>query len=52
MSRPFRNLSKKRGLTPGALVHIGDEKIENARIRIIDYDDDELRERELDNIEV
>lgn len=51
MSRPFRNLSKKRGLTPGAFVHIGDEKIENARIRIIDYDEEHLEEIELESLD-
>ncbi len=51
MSTPFRSLSKKTGLAPGALVHIGDEKIEKPRIRIIDYDEEHLDEMELESLD-
>ncbi|HPI15584.1 MAG TPA: magnesium/cobalt transporter CorA [Spirochaetota bacterium] len=32
-------VSKKRGLPPGALVHVGDKKAENAKILVIDYNE-------------
>lgn len=42
---------KKAALPPGTLVHVGEKKIEKARIRIIDYDEEQLREREAEKIE-
>jgi len=44
-------MSRKAGLSPGALVHVGKKKIEKARIRIIDYDESQLQEREAKTIE-
>ncbi|MDW7680057.1 MAG: CorA family divalent cation transporter, partial [bacterium] len=43
--------SKKIGLPPGTLVHIGDKKMDKVRIQIIDYDDQQLTEKEVPNIE-
>ena len=42
----IKKMSKKAGLTPGTLVHVGKKKIEKARIRIIDYDESQLNEKE------
>lgn len=47
----FHKSSKKAGLPPGTLVHIGEKKVEKVRIRVIDYDKTNLEERELDDIE-
>ena len=43
--------SKKAGLPPGTLVHIGEKKTEIPRITIIDYDETHLQEREAKSIE-
>ena len=34
----IKKTSHKAGLPPGALVHVGTQKIEKAKITIIDYD--------------
>jgi magnesium transporter len=47
----MRKSSKKPGLAPGTLVHVGDKKIEKVRIRTIDYDETNLEERELERID-
>ncbi len=49
--RFIKRISKKAGLSPGTLVHIGKKKIEKARIRIIDYDESQLNEKEAKKIE-
>jgi magnesium transporter len=46
MLRFIKRISKKSGLPPGALVHVGEKKIEKTRIRVIDYDEDGIEERE------
>lgn len=51
MQKSHPKSSKKFGLPPGTLVHIGEKKVEKVRISIMDYDDEELREREVDTIE-
>jgi magnesium transporter len=43
--------SKKTGLPPGTLVHIGEKKAESVRINLIDYDEQDFRERQIENIE-
>lgn len=48
----FRNMiSKKAGMPPGTLIHIGERKAENIRLSIIDYDEKGLEEKELKTIE-
>jgi magnesium transporter len=51
MPRFIKRVSKKIGLSPGTLVHIGKKKIEKVRIRLIDYDETELQEKEPKTIE-
>ena len=51
MPRLFKRVSRKAGLSPGTLVHVGSKKMEKARIRIIDYDEANLEEREAKTIE-
>jgi len=51
MPRFFKRVSKKVGLSPGTLVHIGNKKIEKVRIRLIDYDEAQLQEKEPKTIE-
>jgi magnesium transporter len=51
MPRFFKKVSKTIGLSPGTLVHIGKKKIEKARIRLIDYDEAQLQEKEPKTVE-
>jgi magnesium transporter len=46
MLRFINRISKKSGLPPGSLVHVGEKKIEKTRIRVIDYDEAGIEERE------
>lgn len=50
-SRLVKRTSHKKGLQPGALIYIGEQKVEKVRIRVIDYDVDNLKEYEFDSIE-
>ncbi len=51
MPRLIKKTSKKIGLPPGTLIHIGEKKIDKPRIRVIDYDSVQLEEREAETIE-
>jgi len=51
LSRFIKKRSKKAGLPPGSLVHIGERKTEKTRITIIDYDQAQLQEKEAGSIE-
>ena len=51
MPRFIKKVSKTIGLSPGALVHVGKKKIERARIRLIDYDEARLQEKEPKTVE-
>jgi magnesium transporter len=43
--------SKKTGLPPGSLVHVGERKVEKTRITVIDYDGDNVFEKEVETVE-
>jgi magnesium transporter len=47
MSRLIKKRSKKTGLPPGSLVHIGDKRSEKLKITIFDYDEGQVQEKEL-----
>jgi magnesium transporter len=47
----MRRAKQKVGLVPGTLVHVGERKIEKVRIRIIDYDETQLEEKEVEKVE-
>jgi magnesium transporter len=51
MSLFVKKSSKKAGLPPGTVVFVGEQKVEEIRIKIIDYDDNQYAEREIKNIE-
>ena len=51
MSRMLRRRSKKAGLPPGTLVHIGERKTEKVQITIMDYDEQQVQEREVKAVE-
>ncbi len=44
MARVFKIRTKKVGLPPGTLVHVGEERTGPVRITILDYDQDQLQE--------
>ncbi len=50
-SRFIKRSSKKAGMPPGTLVHVGDQKIEKAKISVMNYDPERLEEKELKRIE-
>ena len=51
MSRIIKKISKKAGLPPGTLIHIGAKKAEKVRITIIDYDEAQFQEKEAKTVE-
>jgi len=51
MPRFIKRKLKKAGASPGTLVHIGEQKVDETRITLIDYDEAHLQERVLDGIE-
>ncbi len=51
MTRLAKKRSKKTGLMPGSLVHIGDKKTEKTRVTSIHYDSDHFEEQEVKGIE-
>ena len=50
-SKFFKKASKKAGLSPGTLIHVGEQKVEKARIFLMNYDQNRLEEKELKRIE-
>ena len=51
MLRTRHKRSKKAGLPPGTLVHIGEQKSGGPRIAILDYDETNFQEREADAVD-
>ena len=47
----FIKSSKKAGLSPGTLLHVGERKVDDVKISIMDYDEAHLREMTVDTIE-
>jgi len=50
MARFFKKREAAKGQSPGALIFIGNKKVEKIRLRVIDYDQARLKEDELKNI--
>jgi len=50
-SKIFGKRSKKVGLPPGTLIHVGEKKTEEVKITVIDYDEDHFDQRQLTTIE-
>jgi magnesium transporter len=46
MPELMKKRSKKAGLPPGTLIHIGEKKTEEVKITIMDYDETQLQEKE------
>jgi len=51
MPRIFKKRAKKAGPPPGALIHMGEQKIEKTRITLMDYDEAHFQERENKTLE-
>ena len=51
MPRFIKKTSKKAGLSPGTLVHIGEKKAETTMFSLINYDHKQLQEKELATID-
>jgi len=51
MPRLIKKRSRKAGLPPGTLVHIGEQKAEEVRITAIDYDEARFQEKEIKTVE-
>ena len=51
MPRFIKRASEKIGLPPGSLVHIGEKRIEKAKITVIDYDETQFQEKEVGKVE-
>ena len=47
----IKKTSKKIGLSPGTVVHVGEKKVEKAKISIIDYADVHLHQTEIESPE-
>ncbi|PPD57706.1 magnesium/cobalt transporter CorA [Dehalogenimonas etheniformans] len=43
--------SEKAGLPPGTLIHIGERRSEKTRLRLFDYDESQLLEKDLGSVE-
>jgi magnesium transporter len=51
MAKLTKKRSKKAGLPPGTLVHIGEKLTEKTRIAVVEYDDQGFLEKELGTLE-
>lgn len=51
MSRFTKNVSKKVGLPPGTLVHVGKDRTEDVSIKVVEYNPDSASERAFTSIE-
>lgn len=51
MTEEVGGQSKKAGLDPGTLVHVGERKVEKMRLTIIDYDGEKFLEKEVGAVE-
>ena len=51
MPRFIKKTSKKAGLSPGTLVHIGEKKVEATKLSLINYDPEQLQEKKLASID-
>jgi magnesium transporter len=51
VGRIVSRVHKAPGSAPGTLIHTGTKKVDNVRIRLIDYDKDSIEEKTLSSIE-
>lgn len=51
MERSKKRLSRTAGLSPGTLIHVGEERTEAVKITVFDYDESRFDERTVEKIE-
>ena len=51
MTTQTKKSSRKAGMPPGALVHIGPKRVEKARVTVMDYDESRFEEKEITKVE-
>ena len=51
MARALKNRSRKAGLPPGTLIHIGQKKADTQKITVMDYDEKGVQEYEVQDIQ-
>src|SRR5512135_1811899 len=51
MARMANRRSRKAGLPPGSLIHVGEKKSEKTNITIIDYDEQGFQQKDVGNVE-
>lgn len=51
MPETIKKRSKKTGLPPGTLVHIGEKKSEKTKVSILDYDEENSQEKVIETVE-
>jgi magnesium transporter len=51
MPRNSSKRSRKKGLSPGSLIHVGERKVDQPRITLIDYDGDHFLEKVVASVE-
>jgi magnesium transporter len=51
MTKLIKKTTKKLGLPPGTLIHVGDKKTNDVKITVIDYNENNFDEIEVKNIE-
>jgi magnesium transporter len=51
MPRFIKKYKEKVGLPPGTLIHLGSERTTESRITLFDYDEKEIHEKEIGNVE-
>jgi magnesium transporter len=51
MARALKSRSRKAGLPPGTLIHIGQKKADTQKITVMDYDEKGVQEYEVQDIQ-
>jgi magnesium transporter len=51
MRKDMKTISRKAGLPPGTLIHIGEKKSEKVRITVFEYNKERSHQREIENID-
>ncbi|MBL7178248.1 MAG: magnesium/cobalt transporter CorA [Desulfobacteraceae bacterium] len=47
----FKKISKKAGLPPGTMVHVGEKKTVKVEIKVVDYNESKVEEKEISTID-
>jgi len=50
LSKLVKKKSKKVGLPPGSIVHIGNKRAEKTKITIVDYNEEQFQEKEVKTV--